>query len=58
MIKDTVNAAGETRFKFYTYNTVGRDVVITVFAKDEAEAWAKFDHCYGNWRAVDQVIKG
>lgn len=49
---------GETKFKFYTYDPAGRDVVITVFAKDEDEAWEKFDKAHGTDTIVDQVIKG
>lgn len=48
---------GETKFNFYTYDPAGRDVIIPIFAKDEDEAWEKFDRVYGTNTVVDQVIK-
>lgn len=48
---------GEVKFNFYTYDPTGRDVVISVWAKDDDEAWAKFDRVYGNDTPVDMVRK-
>ena len=58
MIVQAVGFDNEVKFKFYTYDPVGRDVIITVFAQDEDEAWDKFDRIYGEERIVDQMIKG
>ena len=45
------------KFNFCTYDPTGRDVVIPVWAKDDDEAWAKFDRVYGNDTPVDLVRK-
>lgn len=50
------NFAGKVKFNFYTYDPAGRDVVITLFAKDEDDAWNKFDRTYGRDFYVDMVI--
>lgn len=54
-IKKAIGFKDETCFKFYTYDPAGRDVVINVFAKDENEAWQKFDRVYGPNTPVDMV---
>lgn len=50
--------AGQHQFRFYTYNPAGRDVIISMWAVDEDEAWHKFDSIYGKETIVDQVIRG
>lgn len=57
MILQAKGHEGETKFNFYTYDPAGRDVIIPIFAKDEDEAWEKFDRVYGTDTVVDQVIK-
>lgn len=49
---------GEIKFKFYTYDLVGRDVIIPIFADDEDSAWEKFDRIYGTDTIVDRMIRG
>ena len=58
MIKQAGGFEGEVKFKFYTYDHTGRDVVIPVFAKDEDEAWEKFDRIYGKDTIVDRMLRG
>lgn len=58
MIVKAKGFEGELQFKFYTYDQTGRDVVIPLFAKNEDEAWAKFDRVYGTNTIVDQMIRG
>lgn len=55
MIKKTIGFPGEKKFKFYTYDPRGRDVVIVMWAMDQAEAWVKFDRIYGEQTPVDKV---
>ena len=57
MILQAKGYEGETKFNFYTYNPVGCDVIIPIFAKDEDEAWKKFDRVYGADTPVDKVVK-
>ncbi len=57
MIKQAVGHEGEIQFNFYTYDPTGRDVVIPVWAKDEDEAWEKFDRVYGEDTIVDMIRK-
>ena len=58
MIKQAKGFDGEVKFNFYTYDPVGRDKIIPIFAKDEDEAWEKFDRVYGKDTPVDKVVKG
>lgn len=58
MIVEAKGFEGEVKFKFYTYDPTGRDTIIPIFAKDEDEAWEKFDRIYGSETIVDQVIRG
>lgn len=55
MIVEAKGHEGETKFMFYTYNPVGVDVVIPVWAQSEPEAWEKFDRIYGAETPVDFV---
>ena len=55
MIKETIGFPGEKKFKFYTYDHRGRDVVIVLWAMDQAEAWVKFDRIYGEQTPVDKI---
>lgn len=57
MIKKTIGFPGEKKFKFYTYDQRGRDVVIVMWAMDQAEAWVKFDRIYGEQTPVDKVVE-
>jgi len=57
MIVKAKGFEGEIKFKFYTYDPVGRDAIILIFAKDEDEAWEKFDRIYGTDTIVDQMLK-
>ena len=52
----TVQTPGTAQFKFYTYDPTGRDVIITIWAATEPEAWDKFDLIYGAETIVDQVV--
>ena len=58
MINEAIGVENEVTFKFYTYHHTGREVVIPIFAKDEAEAWEKFDCEYGENTLVDMMIRG
>jgi hypothetical protein len=58
MIVEAKGFEDESRFKFYTYDPTGRDVIIPIFARDEDEAWAKFDRIYGNEVIVDLMTRG
>ena len=55
MIVKTIGFPGEKKFKFYTYDILGRDAVIVLWAMDQAEAWVKFDRIYGEQTHVDKV---
>ena len=55
MIVQAKGFDNEVQFKFYTYDPVGRDVVIPIFATDIDSAWAKFDRIYGKDIVVDFV---
>ena len=55
MIVKTIGFPGEKKFKFYTYDILGRDAVIVLWAMDQAEAWVKFDRIYGEQTPVDKV---
>lgn len=55
MIKKTIGFPGEKKFKFYAYDQRGREVVIVMWAMDQAEAWVKFDRIYGEQTPVDKV---
>jgi hypothetical protein len=45
----------EVKFSFYTYNPIGHDIVVTVYAQDVDDAWAQFDEVYGKDTPVDAV---
>lgn len=34
-------------FKFYTYNRTGNDVIVSITAASETEAWVEFRETYG-----------
>ena len=53
----TAQTPGTAQFKFYTYDPTGRDVIITIWAATEPEAWDKFDLTYGAETIVDQVVQ-
>ena len=55
-MKKTLHSADETKFMFHTYDPVGRDVVIPVWAVSEELAWKSFKITYGN-APVDLVTK-
>lgn len=57
MMVNSENISDEVKFNFYTYDPNGRDVIIPIFAKDEDEAWDKFDRIYGSDTIVDQLKK-
>lgn len=43
-------------YEFYTYDSVGRDVIIPIKAFSEGEAFEKFDRAHGIEYTVDQII--
>ena len=45
----------EVKFSFYTYNPIGHDIVVTVYAEDVDDAWIQFDEVYGKHTPVDAV---
>lgn len=55
MIVHAKGFENEVQFKFYTYDPVGRDIVIPIFATDIDSAWVKFDRIYGKDTLVDAV---
>lgn len=46
---------GQVLFNFYTYDYVGRDVVIPIFAETQHAAWERFTRVYGKEFPVDMV---
>jgi hypothetical protein len=45
------------KFKFYTYDSLGRDVIIPIIAASEEAAWDEIHFLYNkNSLFVDQVI--
>jgi hypothetical protein len=57
MVVKAARDANEVKFNFYTYDPTGRDKVIPIWAKDEDEAWEKFDLIYGKDTPVDKITK-
>ncbi len=57
-VYQVVGREGLTQFKFYTYDPLGRDIVIAVWAKTRAEAVCKFNNVYGADLMVDAIIQG
>lgn len=45
------------KFMFYTYDNVGRDVVLSVNASTRGKAIKEFDKVYGSDTPVDFIIK-
>lgn len=44
-------------FLFYTYDSAGRDVIITVRAADRAAAFKEFDRLHGEDTPIDFAIE-
>jgi hypothetical protein len=55
MLVQAKGLEGQTKFVFYTYDPIGRDVKIPLWAEDSDAAWAKFDRVYGKDTPVDWV---
>lgn len=47
----------EETFLFYTYNSAGEDVVISIDAPSRELAIARFDDLYGIDTLIDSVVK-
>ena len=55
MIVQATKSENEVKFNFYTYDPMGRDIIIAIYAGNVDAAWAKFDKIYGKDTPVDAV---
>lgn len=51
-----MQVSNQKTYEFYTYDSVGRDVIIPIKAFSEGEAFEKFDRAHGIEYTVDQII--
>lgn len=51
-----MQASNQKTYEFYTYDGVGRDVIIHIKACSGGEAFEKFNQAHGTEYTVDQII--